>query len=370
MKRWIALLLALCLLAALSACSLELPKSDGSENAAQPGSADEQSSDGTEKSADAQEPEDSSGENAAENSADGQQAEPDGNSPAVVTVQLSRSGETVEEDGVQFLHYALYSANVTVAGDAQASEKITGAIAAYNNTFAAGKDADVEMARETYQMYTDTNNWVPFARERSCDVLCNEGTVLSLRFSDYYNYGGAHPSVLLSTKNYDVSTGNELTLADIMENVDSFMAFAIDYVAEQAANREDLAPALFTDYQQSISSFVADGSWYFGTDGLVFICNAATIAPYAAGPLEFTIPYTRLDGMLKPAYVPHDVRSAAGVTPEISLKEACSRSESPELKAVVDTDGEHVCIWFSGDAADVRVRGVVAYGEEALVYEP
>ena len=74
---------------------------------------------------------------------------------------------------------------------------------------------------------------------------------------------------------------------------------------------------------------MADGAWYFGTDGLVFICNAAIIAPYAAGPLEFTIPYTRLDGMLKPAYVPHDVRSAAGVTPEISLKEACSRSESP-----------------------------------------
>ena len=36
----------------------------------------------------------------------------------------------------------------------------------------------------------------------------------------------------------------------------------------------------------------------------------------------------------------------------------------------MDTDGEQVCIWFSGDAADVRLRSVVAYGDEALIYEP
>ena len=377
MKRRLAFLLVLTMLLALSACSSIILQGNGDQEKLLNQMETETGDNADGITGDAAQAEDD--ETAQTNTEDTEEGDSGGDTmapPAVetvskeVTVNLEDIGEMVEDNGVPLLSFVLYRATVTVAGDQVASEKITDAIAAYNDLFAAGKEADVEMAREGYTMYSDPDYWYGYARERSCDVLCNNGSVLSLRFNDYYDYGGAHPSTIYSTKNYDVSTGNELTLANIVENIDTFMVYAIESVTEQIASREDLANGLFSDYQQYISSFVADGYWYFGETGLVFICNTTTIAPYAAGVMEFTIPYTELHGMLKENYFPV-TQTGTNATPNAGHAGESGRDESGTYNTVViDAEGEHICVWFDATVTDVCLQVVQVIGEEDFEYIP
>lgn len=375
MKRLFAFLLVLVMLLALPACtSVMLQNGDQAPlfpDADDDATSDESTVDSTAKAPDVSgetedinEPED--GNVDGENDTHAQTQTGDASEPKKVTVQLSNIGEMIEDDGVPLLNFVLYTAAVSVEGDQAASEKINSAISAYNDLFAAGKDTDVEMAREGYALFADPESWYGYARERSCDVLCNNGAVLSLRFNDYYNYGGAHPNTIYSTKNYDISTGNELTLANIVENVDTFMVYAIEAVTEQAAQME----GLFSDYQQYISSFVTDGYWYFGKTGLVFICNTTTIAPYVAGVMEFTIPYTELQGMLKEDYFP-TAHADTNATPSAGHAGESGREGIGTYNTVViDAEGEKICVWFDTAVTNVCLQVVQVIGEEDFEYIP
>ena len=381
MKKIMALLLALTMLLSLAACGAGYmpdgngqPEAQPGKNAGQAETADTAGDDSAQDEDDAvrdTEPGDVDGADGADGADDsGAAQQAAGEQAKAVTVTLSDAGELIEDNGIPLLHFGLYSAEVTVDGDPVASEKISSAIAAANDTFASEKEADVEMAREGYSLFADPEYWCGYARERSYSVMRNDGVVLSLRLTDFYDYGGAHPSTIYSAKNYDISTGNELTLNDIAENIDTFMVYAIETVTEQINSQAGLAAGLFSDYQQYISSFVADGCWYFGETGLVFICNAMTIAPYAAGMMEFEIPYEKLQGMVKEIYLPARVLSGVNAQPNICYRSGVDRSGSGQYSTVVlDVKGERFCIWFDAPVTDVILQRVVAH-DKTLVYEP
>ena len=118
--------------------------------------------------------------------------------------------------------------------------------------------------------------------------------------SNYSYNGGAHGSNYIFGWNFDLETGKRLTLEDITEDKDAFMADVKEYVLELCKS-DAYNNRLFPDYEENIDFILQDDFWYFDGEGITFIANTYEISAYAEGTLFFTVPYEVLQG-LKDAY--------------------------------------------------------------------
>lgn len=98
--------------------------------------------------------------------------------------------------------------------------------------------------------------------------------------------------------------GRLLTLSDITTDKDTMLKEAEDYIRTQLElpRYQKVLP----DSQEDITSAIkeqilTDETWYFTNGGISFVSNTDVLAPHAAGPLFFTVPYQQF-GTLKPEY--------------------------------------------------------------------
>lgn len=116
-------------------------------------------------------------------------------------------------------------------------------------------------------------------------------------YQDLYQYmGGAHGMTVRTSATIDAAAGAPLKLAD-------FFVSGYDYTA--AINAEisrQIAADTETYYFETGSSTIAADAdnFYVTAQGLVFYYQQYELAPYAAGILEYAIPYELLAEGLKP----------------------------------------------------------------------
>lgn len=123
------------------------------------------------------------------------------------------------------------------------------------------------------------------------DVHSNKDHILSIT-SDYYQYtGGAHGGTNRIGYNIDLSTGQVLQLPDI---------FAKDFDYKTALSKElslimKQDPGLYFEDATAVIEEMADSRPFYIQEGnLVLYFNQYEIAPYAAGILDFKIPFEKL----------------------------------------------------------------------------
>ena len=129
--------------------------------------------------------------------------------------------------------------------------------------------------------------------------------VLSFRqmYSDYTC--GAHGNYGYKGVTFDVVSGVQLSLGDLLQEDVEFEAFC-----EQAAEicireaGETYAEGLYVDYETIIrESIGTSAGWYLDAAGLTVIFNPYEIGPYAMGPAFITLPYAELAEVLRPEYL-------------------------------------------------------------------
>lgn len=154
-------------------------------------------------------------------------------------------------------------------------------------------------AKEHYEDYIDNQySWFsPYFDElRLGRVDQTSGGLLSVATSYSTFTGGAHPFGGPIIYNYDLNTGEFLQYSDFAEDAEAFRNAAAGYILEDIyANGEE------ADYFDTLEPCVneLDGAdVHFNADGMNVIFPEYAIAPYAMGTPTFTVPYAYLLGSM------------------------------------------------------------------------
>ncbi|QJD80861.1 DUF3298 and DUF4163 domain-containing protein [Spirosoma rhododendri] len=133
------------------------------------------------------------------------------------------------------------------------------------------------------------------------DTLYTSQKVLTVRMENYAYTGGAHPNTNVMFMNFDRQTGNVLALTDMVSDTTALLT-----IVERAFRKDQ---GLLPQYNlEERGYFLRDGQFFLpaniGIDrkGLTFYYNPYEIAAYALGPIEVTVPYEQLGGILKPGW--------------------------------------------------------------------
>ena len=277
-KRIFALIMALCLVFALAACG----QADTEESHA-PAESEEPA--GSETPAGTEEPEES---------------EAPGALSAEVTLEEELS--TVEEDGVTYMTAQSVAPNVNIEGADEAAQAIASVLAERLTVPQEDIDEYADMAREHYDTLDETEreSFGGYSIRYSAEVKRSEG-VLSVLCTRTEYTGGAHDNTSVFGLTFDLSTGAQLSAADIATDYEGLCAKVAESVAAQA---EELEEGTITGDLDAYAGGVLDTEkWYLDGEGLVVFAAPDELAPHAAGTIVFTIPYSELEGLLNDSLI-------------------------------------------------------------------
>jgi len=137
---------------------------------------------------------------------------------------------------------------------------------------------------------------IPWEVETASSILFQSPKLISVKYATYSNTGGAHPNSFTSLLVLDKATGLKLDLRDFINNIPS-----LENIAEKHFRRaRGLSPKQSLDDAGFFwgESFALPGNFALLDSGLYFYYNNYDVAPYVAGPTEFTIPLSELDAIL------------------------------------------------------------------------
>lgn len=135
------------------------------------------------------------------------------------------------------------------------------------------------------------------------DYTCTiNGDLLSLRFADTLDLGGAHPVTTFSALAFDLQQERFVSVADLAEDREGLRDVVAKEILRQMEQSE-VPEQYFIFYSreempQILASWVMDCCVYMGAEQMEITYNVYTLAPYAAGPLTFSVPYDMLSPYL------------------------------------------------------------------------
>ncbi len=131
-------------------------------------------------------------------------------------------------------------------------------------------------------------------------VILNGGhQILAIGFEIVSYFGGAHPGSHHRVLNYDLTTGNVLSLGDLFEPGSNYLDLIAEYCIQELKKNQEI---LFPDFEQSAGPSAENYQvWIITPDGLLVVFEEYQVAPYAAGPQSVLVPYLDLEKILDPA---------------------------------------------------------------------
>ena len=233
---------------------------------------------------------------------------------AVPQITFDQQPETVSaEDGTDVLNTDYPVFTVTIPGNDAAAQRISESLAAevagYRENLAHGMSGESESlaadALEDYQYHKDEGvDWTPYADQLSAEILRCDQQVLCVNFGSYIYTGGVHGFHYTFGRCYDVATGERLTLENLAEEGVDLKQAMLDKVTEMSHDPELYDPDLFFEgYEEYLPDVVGD-EFTMNEAGITFSAAPYTLGSYAAGQIDFTIPYDQLAGLVQSRYLP------------------------------------------------------------------
>ena len=348
-KRWILLALA-ALLLALCACSAggEAPLEEDaleSAGAASPGTEEQ-----TEEPEAVEEETPGAGTGEAESSPE----EAEDLQPLVALTAIPSQTEWKDDDGGLLLQERLIQASVTLEGSEEAERAINAALQSEYEARRGEAQAMLGAARQEKAGWAELGlEFSGYAMTESVQTGRLDNRVVSVVFQEVDNTGGAHGTVSSRTANFDAATGARLQLSSIAGDVEALHQTVADVVVAQIQAEPD---RYFTDAVYQAGSLLEEDNWYLSDSGLIVLSNPYALAPFAAGVLEFEVPYDQLEGILLPQWMPEEYPETEG-TLQASLASDAGNIQYP-LRVQIVPDGEKVAVYADGLVRDVRIRQV------------
>lgn len=225
-------------------------------------------------------------------------------SPVTVVIESEDSVELTTDDGTVYYTITCSYPVVSIAGNEAAAEKINANIRTRVEAYNTSVNAQAETAKEDFEYLLNDDDLeytpFPYTSDLSFAVTRADDHVIAFTENSYEYMGGAHGMPNTIGINYDTNTGELITFGDLSDDPDAFRADTLaynqelartEYYSMQMFNTDDITNGTMEDV------LYTDGAWYLSTSGLVFMSPPYALAPYAAGTLEFTIPYSELAAM-------------------------------------------------------------------------
>ena len=216
--------------------------------------------------------------------------------------------------------------------------------------------------------YDPTANWYPYFYQTLYSPTRIDHSVLSL-FGTLNSYsGGTHGSLSCDSANYDLSTGDILTLGSIM-HMDADKNQFIELIIDKLSN--DTALQLFDGFEEGVYNRLGGDEnlyedFYFTTTGLTFFFAPYEIAPYSAGIITVEIPYEELPGLIYDGYFPAERELVQGYIHSGSFMDTDMEQFNNIAEVKVTTGEEIIVIYPEGTVENVSI---VMPGDEKNIPE-
>lgn len=206
--------------------------------------------------------------------------------------------------------------------------------------------------------YNGSENWYPYFYQIIYSPTRIDHGVLSL-FGTQNSYSGAnHGSLSCVAANYDLNTGDVLTLGSIMHmdaTTDDFISLLIPKLEAMAGEL-----GLFEGFEEGVQSRLSGDEnlyqdFFFTSTGLSFFFAPYEIAPYSSGVITVEIPYSELPGLIYDGYFPAERELVEGVIKTGTFMET-DMEQFENMAEVVLAAGEEIMVVYpDGIVEDVRV---------------
>lgn len=204
----------------------------------------------------------------------------------------------------------------------------------------------------------NSKNWIAYMYHLAYSPTRIDSKVLSL-FGDNVVFSGAgHPERTCVSANYDMLTGDILTLASIMTKDAKAEDFCNLVLENLAAREKELY--LYKSYKDAVNQrfqvdFSTDERWCLTQNGLCFYFDPYEVAPYSSGVITVEIPYSKLTGLLHEAYLPASRPTAQGMVSISSFNDIKMEDFSHIAELITDNEGQMFMAQTSGTVYDVSI---------------
>ena len=252
-------------------------------------------------------------EDTADNSVSDDVSQENQSNEILIEMQTEEYKEQTQDGTVIYTSEISYPV-VTIEGNEAAAEMINADILTRVESFrtgTSGEDSVREMAKEMYDYMLEGEDegysfTAAYIEDLGFSITRSDSNVISFLQTNSSYSGGAHGFEAHQGINYSARTGELLTFSELGKDIDAFYQDTLAY-NQKLAETESYKMRLFTEdsiYNGELeSALYAEGSWYFSTMGLIFFSDPYILGPYAAGMIEFIIPYSDLTEMgLKEEY--------------------------------------------------------------------
>lgn len=123
----------------------------------------------------------------------------------------------------------------------------------------------------------------------SYQVKYNQNNKLSILFNDYQFTGGAHGNTVITTFNFDLKSGNELTLDDFLlseREYEKVTNYALAYMKKHPEIFYS-NPSEFTDFKVTNET-----NFFLSDNGIELIFQQYEVGPYVSGNPSILIPFS------------------------------------------------------------------------------
>lgn len=182
--------------------------------------------------------------------------------------------------------------------------------------------------------------------------------ILSLYGIEMIYNGGSHPNYHCKSANYELITGEPLTLGSILVHENALPSLKALLLAQlNAISKETL---LWDNYKDTVNKrFESDESfdedWFFTATGLCFYFAPYEIASYATGIVLAEIPYEKLTGIMDDAFFPAEQETAEGTVSVTALNNADLSEVTQIAELILDPEAESYLLRTDQGVRDLRI---------------
>lgn len=273
---------------------------------------------------------------------------------------------TYAEDGTE-IFVNIYQNVELVLPDPQVADKVILALLNRIDT-ATGTAKDILTQAETN--YSPSDTWQSYICRNIYSPTRLDNGVLSL-FGQLTTFSGnAHAESVFNSVSYDLTTGENLALHNIL--LPHFDMDALKDAIKAVLAEQEEENYLYSHYPQVVDDrfrqdVLDDESWYFSQAGLCFYFSPYEIAPYASGVIVAEVPYEQLTGILENAYFPDEIPAVKGTM----LKEPFGASAQEEYDSFWEISLEEGFqkILLHPDTTIYNVRLEIGHNDEEFIPE-
>lgn len=171
--------------------------------------------------------------------------------------------------------------------------------------------------------------------------------------------GGAHSNHTCIYANYDMVTGDPLTLGSVLAHANQ--AEVLGKLVVEAVAKMPAELGIWDEYATLITERFAgdvsyDGDWFFDHKGMSFSFAPYEIAPYASGVITVTIPYHELVGVIDDAYFPVEQDVSNGEMTAAMLSEATADDFTQIAEVIYEEDAPMMLLYTDSVVTDVTIK--------------